>query len=112
MGKRIIITEEQFKRIGGYLNETMANVRLRNMIHSFLEADYEPSGGVERLANEFYKKPLIMKKIDGEYITPKALYDYMLHKFVGIDKNIIKDCLKGWYKGDYDRSIGMRKKNK
>ena len=87
-----------------------ANVRLRNKIHKFLEADYKPSGGVERMGNEFYSKALIEKKIDKELITPKALYDYLNHKFVGVDESILKDCIEGWYRGDYNKETGMRKR--
>lgn len=110
MSKKLIITESQFKAIKRHIDENMANVRLRNQIHRFLEADYEPSNGVEKIANEFYSKALIKKKIDGEVITPKALFAYMQHKFVGVNTSILKDCLEGWFKGDYDRETGIRKK--
>jgi len=110
MGKKLIITERQFKAIKNHIDETIANVRLKNKIIKFLEDDYEPTGGVERLANEFYKKPLIKKKIDKEIITPKALYEYIKHKFVGVNDSILKDCLEGWFKGDYDKETGMRKR--
>ena len=96
--------------IKDHINETMANIRLRNRIHEFLNADYEPSGGVEELANEFYPKALIKKKINGDIITPESLYEYMKHKFTGVDESILKDCLEGWYNGDYDKEIGMRKR--
>lgn len=110
MSKKLIITERQFGVIKNHIDETMANVRLRNKIHRFLEDDYEPNGGVKRVANEFYKTALIKKKIDGEMITPKALYEYMRHKFVGVDESILKDCLEGWFKGDYDKETGMRRR--
>jgi len=110
MSKKLIITERQFRAIKNHIDETVANIRLRNRIHEFLQADYEPSGGVEELANEFYPKALIKKKINGEVITPEALYKYMQHKFVGVDKSILKDCLEGWYNGDYNKETGMRKR--
>ena len=110
MNKKLIINKRQFEVIKSHVNETVANVKLRNKINDFLQADYEPSGGVERMGNEFYTKALIRKKIDKEMITPKALYDYINHKFVGVDKSIIKDCIEGWYHGDYDRETGMRKR--
>lgn len=110
MGKKIFINERQFHVIKKYITETVTNVRLRNKIIYFLENDYEPSGGVEKLGNEFYSTPLIKKKIDGELITPQALYKYIIHKFSGVDKKIIKDCIEGWFFGDYDKEIGMRKK--
>ena len=81
MNKKLIINKRQFGVIRTHINETVANVTLMNKIHSFLESDYEPSGGVERMGNEFYNKALIKKKIDKELITPNALYKYLKHKF-------------------------------
>ena len=110
MNKKLIINKRQLGLIKSHINETNANVRLRNKIQDFLEADYKPSGGVERMGNEFYTKAFIEKKIDKEMITPKALFDYLQHKFVGVDKATLKDCIEGWYSGDYDRETGMRKR--
>lgn len=98
--------------IKNHISETVANVRLRNQVYEFLKADYEPSSGVEELANEFYPKALIKKKINGDVITPASLFKYMKHKFKNVDSSILKDCLEGWYKGDYDTETGMRKRKR
>jgi len=105
-----MVTERQMSLIANAINETNANVRIHNKIHQFLEDDYEPSGGVKIIANEFYDTALIKKKIDGEEITPQALYDYLEVKFDGVSKKVLTDCIEGWYRGDYDRETGMRKK--
>jgi hypothetical protein len=110
MNKKLIINKRQMGVIKNYVNETVANVRLKNKIHKFLEADYEATGGVERMGNEYYDKAFIKKKIDGEMITDKALYKYLCHKYVDVDKSIIKDSLEGWYHNDFDSETGMRKK--
>lgn len=110
MNKKLIINERQLKAIESHISETVANVRLNNKIQDFLEADYEPSVGVKQVANEFYNQPLIKKKIDGSSITPKALSEYLQHKFAGVPVSQINDNIKGWYYGDYDREIGMRRK--
>ena len=73
MRKKLKITERQLGLITKVINETSSNVRVHNRIQDFLEADYEPSGGVRKMGNEFYNTALIKKKIDGEMITPKAL---------------------------------------
>jgi len=83
MKKKLMVTERQLALITKEINETNSNVRLRNKIQDFLEADYEPSGGVTEIANEFYSTPLIKKKIDGELITPKALCDYLETNLMG-----------------------------
>jgi len=110
MNKKLVITERQLGLIKNVIQENNANVRLRNKVHAFLEADYEPSGGVKEMGNEFYNTALIKKKIDGNFITPKALYDYMEHKFNGLSKSEINDCIEGWFRGDYDKETGLRKK--
>jgi len=110
MSKKLLITERQLALISNVIKENAANVRLRNKVHTFLERDYEPSTGVKEIANEFYDTALIKKKIDGTFITPKALYEYMEHKFNGLSKSEINDCIEGWYCGDYDKETGLRKK--
>jgi len=112
MGKKIIINKRQLGVITEHINESVANVRLKNKIQDFLEADYEPSSGVKKMGNEFFNMALIKKKIDGEVITAKILSDYLSHKFSGLDKSEINDSIRGWYYGDFDREIGMRRRNK
>jgi|TARA_R110000796_G_scaffold11688_1_gene39362 hypothetical protein len=110
MSKKLIINKRQLGVIKSYVIENVANVRLKNKIYEFLSSDYEPSMGVKKMANEFYNQPLINKKIDGSSITPQALAEYIAHKFAGLKKNEINDCIEGWYYGDYDKEIGMRRK--
>ena len=110
MRKKLMVTERQLALITKEINETNSNVRLRNKIQDFLEADYEPSGGVKSIANEFYSTALIKKKIDGELITPKALCDYLENKFDGLKKKDIIDSIEGWFHDDYNRETGLRKK--
>lgn len=104
------ITEHQLKLIASVINETEANVRLKGQMNKFLNDDYEPSSGVKEISNEFHTTALIKKKIDGTFITPKALADYMYNKYDGISKNEINDAIEGWYRDDFDEETGMRKK--
>lgn len=110
MSKKLLITERQLSLIANLIKETAANVRLKNKVHKFLDDDYEPSTGVKEMANEFYNTALIKKKIDGNFITPNALAKYMEHKFKGLSKTQINDCIEGWYHKDYDKETGLRKK--
>jgi len=110
MGRKIKINEHQLKLISGVINETSANVRLKNKIFNFIKADYEAVGGVKKIANEFHGTGVIQKKIDGENITPLALAEYLEHKFPGLTKKEIKDSIEGWYFDDFDSETGMRKK--
>jgi hypothetical protein len=112
MSKKLIINERQLGVIQKHIQENMANLRLKNKIYDFLVADYEPAEGVKLVANEFYNQPLVKKKIDGSEITPQALADYCAHKFAGMPKAEINNCIEGWYYGDYDKEIGMRRVKK
>lgn len=111
MKKKLIVTERQLALITKEINETNSNVRLRNKIQDFLESDYEPSGGVKKIANEFYNTALIKKKLDGELITPEALADYLSKKFDGLKRKDIIDSIEGWFYDDYNRETGLRKKD-
>jgi len=104
------ITENQLRLITTMISETEANVRLRGQMHRFLKDDYEPASGVKEISNEFYKTPLVKKKVDGTFITPRALAEYMTNKYDGISKTEINDSIEGWFMDDFDEEIGMRKK--
>lgn len=111
MAKRLKITQEQLGLLKNVIQETNANVVLKSQINDFLEKDYEATGGVNKLGNEFFDMALIKKKIDGEIITPNALYKYISHKFNGLKKSELIDSIEGWYHNDFDKDTGMRKKN-
>jgi hypothetical protein len=110
MNKKLIITPSQFSKLTIVIKENNANLRLKNKVQTFLEADYESSGGVKEIGNEFYNTALIKKKVDGNFITPKALKKYMKHKFDGLSDKDLDGCIEGWFHGDYDRETGLRKK--
>lgn len=111
MSKKIKITEQQLKLITNIV-ETNSNVRLKNKIFNFLEADYKPVGGVKEIGNEYHNTGLIEKKIDGNTITPLALFEYLQHKFVGLEDKELKDIIQWWYDGEFDKDTGMKKKKK
>ena len=110
MNKKLKITERQLALISKVIKENNANVLMKNKVHKFLEADYEPAGGVKEIANEFHETALIKKKVDGSFITPKALKKYMKHKFDGLGDKELDGCIKGWFHGDYDKDTGLRSK--
>ena len=110
MGKRIKITEQQLSAIKRVIQETNANVLLKNKIFDFINSGYEVADGVKKLGNEFYDTPFIKKRVNGEIITPNALCDYLVDKFAGLKRSEIINSIEGWYYGDYDPDTGLRKK--
>jgi hypothetical protein len=110
MSKKLVITERQLRAITNSIQENNANLLMKNKLQKFLEDDYEQSTGVKEIGNEFYNTALIKKKIDGNFITPKALCKYMQHSFADVSKKDIDTAIRGWYAKDYDKETGMRNK--
>ena len=98
MKKKIIITEAQLGKLKQSIQEGEAFTRMVERIKKDLDKNYEPMLGVVREGGEYSEQPMIKIKIDGESITPKALFDYLKYKYkMGDDftKQVIKDWVFG-----------------
>ena len=54
--------------------------------------------GVMREGGEYFEKPMIKIKVDGESITPKALFEYMSYKYK-FNPAFIKQLITDWMFG-------------
>lgn len=99
MKKKIIITEKQMALIVNLIKENNVQDRVLARIIEDLDLNYEPAMGVHEIGNEFYNTPMISKKVTGDTITPKDLYEYLDHKFNGLNKEFIKQVIVDWYHG-------------
>lgn len=98
MKKTIIITETQLKRLKNNIREGVVYTRMVERIKKDLDLNYEPSIGVMREGGEYFEEPMVKIKVDGEMITPKALYEYLKFKYkMGDDftKQVIRDWMFG-----------------
>lgn len=98
MKKTIIITETQLERLKNFIQEGIVYTKMVERIKKDLDLNYEPSIGVMREGGEYFEEPMVKIKIDGEMITPKALYEYLKYKYkMGDDftKQIIRDWMFG-----------------
>lgn len=98
MSKKIIITEDQLSRLKVRLQEGEAYTKMVERMKKDLDTNYEPMLGVVREGGEYSEKPMVKIKVDGESITPKALYEYLKYKYkMGDDftKQVIKDWMFG-----------------
>lgn len=68
-------------------------------IKNDLDLNYEPISGVIRKGGEYKEKPMIKINIDGESITPKALFDYLKYKYKASDE-FIKQVIIDWSSGN------------
>jgi hypothetical protein len=103
MKKRLIITENQLKRLKTSLTENAHSSLIKRMKEE-LDKNYTPIEKFVREGGEYFEKPMVMINADEEAITPKDLYEYMKSKYkVGEEftKQIIKDWMFGKITDDY-----------
>ena len=96
MGNKIIISETQLEHLKRNLLEGEAFTKMVETMRKDLDTNYEPILGVVREGGEYSEKPMFKIKVDGETITPKALYEYLKYKYkMGDDftKQVIKDWM-------------------
>jgi hypothetical protein len=98
MNKKLIITESQLKRVKSHIIESEFHPKLVERLKADLDKNYEPIAGVERKSGEYYEKPMIKIKVDGDVITPKALFEYFLKKYK-LGEEFIKQVIKDWVFG-------------
>jgi len=108
MSKRLIITESQLTRLKNRIQEGEVLTRMVGRIKKDLDMNYEPTLGVIRKGGEYSEEPMIKVKVDGEMITPKALYDYLQFKYKMGD-DFIKQVIKDWVFGKIDDTNTLSK---
>lgn len=96
MGKRLIISENQFKRLKEILTEGNMHSNMVRKIKTELDSNYEPTQKFIRKGGEYFEKHMILIKADNEVIDPKDLFEYLKYKYkVGDD--FIKQVIKDWF---------------
>jgi hypothetical protein len=104
MKKRIIITESQLERLKTNLKEGSAHSSLVKTMKEDLDRNYQPVEKFVREGGEYFEKPMIEVKADGEVITPKALYEYLSYKYKLVEeftKQVIRDWMYGNISDNY-----------
>jgi hypothetical protein len=96
---RIKITEAQYENLNNTLLESKSQTFIIKQLKEFLDKSYEPTMSLVRHGGEYFESPMLKVKIDGEMITPKALYEYLVYKFK-LNKDFIKQVIIDWINGD------------
>ena len=99
MGRKIIITESQLERLKINIQEGELHSKMVAMIKQELDKNYIPITGVKRKGGEYIETPMIKIKVDGENITPKALYDYLMYKYK-MGEEFMKQVIRDWIFGN------------
>jgi len=102
------ITETQVKRLKRTLQESVLHGKMVERLAKDLDMNYEPSIGVMREGGEYYEEPMVKIKIDGEMITPKALYEYLKFKYK-LGGDFTKQVIKDWMFGKITSDNGLSK---
>jgi hypothetical protein len=98
MSVKLIITENQYKKILNHINENNAHQKLVAELVSDLDMNYEPMLGVVRENGEYKEEPMIKIKVDGEGITPRELFEYFKKKYKlgdSFTQQVIQDWMFG-----------------
>ena len=98
MNKKIIITESQLERLKQNIQEGEVYTKMVAAMKQDLDTNYEPLTGIKRKGGEYVETPMVKIKVDGENITPKALYDYMLYKYK-MGEDFVKQVITDWMFG-------------
>jgi hypothetical protein len=99
MSVKLIITENQYKKILNHINENNIHQKLVAELVSDLDMNYEPMLGVVRENGEYKEEPMIKIKVDGEGITPSELFEYFKKKYKMGD-SFIQQVIQDWMFGN------------
>jgi hypothetical protein len=105
--KRVILSERQVRMLKNALNEESYQTNIVRQMKSYLDNNYTPVEKFVREGGEYFEKPMIEVKADGEIITPKSLYEYLKYKFKMSDdftKQVIRDWMFGNIGDDFSLS--------
>lgn len=99
MRKKIIITENQYKKLVEYINENKSHEYLVEKLVQDLNANYEPMIGIMRENGQYYEKPMVKIKVDNTEITPRQLFEYFKSKY-NLGDEFTKQVIQDWMFGN------------
>lgn len=108
--RKLVINESQFKFLENIIIESNNYDRNLKSVMNDLDLNYEPAVGTKEIGNEFFHEAAISKKVNGETITVPQLFEYLKHKYKGIEDDFLKQCVTDWGSGYY-KEHGKLSKN-
>ena len=101
--KKIVITERQREILAKFeLNEANDYELIIKKIVDDLNLNYEPVVGTYRQGGEYFEKPIVKIKADGQTTTPKELLDYLKFKNKSAGEKLLRQILLDWVNGNLD----------
>ena len=108
--KRIKITEAQGKMLAKLeINEASDYQLLVKKVVDDLNLNYEPIVGTYRKGGEYFEKPIVKIKADGQTTTPKELLDYLKFKHKSLGDKFLRQIILDWVNGKIDDDYSLSK---
>lgn len=96
MKKKLIITENQLKRITNFITEDTDHSVIVKQIEEDLNKNYRKVIETYREGNEYKKRRSFEIIFDGKIISPKNLLEYFKLKYPAYGVNFLKQVIKDW----------------
>jgi len=101
--KRIVITERQREILAKFeLNEANDYELMVKKVVDDLNLNYEPVVGTYRQGGEYFEKPIVKIKADGQTTSPKELLDYLKFKNQSVSEKLLRQIILDWVNGDIE----------
>lgn len=96
MGKRVIISESQYKMLEKHINESYQQNLVGEILND-LEANYKKvlETFEDKVAGDFKQRKAFEVVVSGEIIDPLNLREYMCKKY-GVGKKFMEQLLDDW----------------
>ncbi len=108
--KRIKITEAQSKLLAKLeISEASDYELLVKKVVDNLNLNYEPIIGTYRKGGEYFEKPIIKIKADGQTTTPKDLLEYLKFKNKSLGEKFIRQIILDWVNGKIGDDYSLSK---
>lgn len=108
--KKIKITEAQGRMLTKFqFNESKDFELMVKKVVDDLNLNYEPVVGTYRKGGEYFEKPIVNIKADGEKTTPKELYEYLKFKNKSVSSEFLKQVILDWLNGRIDGDYSLSK---
>jgi hypothetical protein len=98
MGKKLIITEQQYNRIFAHIiSEGDYDVILGRVLDD-LNKNYEKVSAVVKGYHDYNESPMIRVKVDDSIIKPNDLLEYLKYSYHGVcGDEFLKQVIDDWY---------------
>jgi len=89
------------KMLAKYVNENKDYEHMVKTIVDDIKLNYDMNLAAYRKGGEYFDKPMITVKVDGEMISPKDLLGYLRYKHKDLNVAFLKQIVQDWWNGKF-----------